>query len=123
MIGAGMLAAVMLVCAVPLDSDVAMTAGLRGTLNTYSQNEDIVVRTLPRLVSSSVIDKTTQQLDHEFQTHLGQYLTPAQYSVQTPQYPLLTQSSNGSFRPLGLNMGFIGAPVDKAAPHARLLQG
>jgi len=123
MTGAGMLAAVMLVCAVPLYSEVAMTAGLRGTLNTYSQNGDIVVRSLANLVSSSVISNTTQQLNQEFQEHLGPYLTPTQYSVQTPQYALLAQSSNGSFRPLGLNMGFIGAPVDKAAPHVRLLQG
>ena len=123
MTGAGMLAAVMLACAVPLYAEVAMTAGLRGTLNAYSQNGDIVVRTLSNLVSSSVINKTTQQLNQEFQKHLGPYLTPTQYSVQTPQYPLLTQSSNGSLRPLRLNMGFIGAPVDEAAPHVRLLQG
>src|SRR5258708_40083090 len=69
MIGAGMLAAVMLVCAVPLDSDVAMTAVVPGTLNTYSQNEEIDVRSLPRLGSSSVTRKTTKKLHHEVQSH------------------------------------------------------
>ena len=46
--GVGMLAAVMLVCTVPLYSKIAMTAGLRDVLNSYSQNGDIVVHGLSR---------------------------------------------------------------------------
>src|SRR5690242_11364478 len=76
MTGLGMICAVMVVCAVPMYSRVALTAGLRSVFSTFAQNGEIVVRSQPRLISSQVINQTTRRLDAEFQQALGPYLAP-----------------------------------------------
>src|SRR6185312_5114216 len=76
----GMLGAVLLACVVPLYANVTMSAALRGTLN--AQNSDIVVRTLPQLISAPVISQTTLTLNKELNRTLGSYLNPAQFSIE-----------------------------------------
>src|SRR2546421_4098993 len=83
-IGVGIVAAVMLSCAVPLYSDVSMTAGLRGALTSSTQNADIVVNSTAEQVSPPVIGQATQVLNQEFQDKIGPYLGPPQFSIQTP---------------------------------------
>ncbi|MDQ2715212.1 MAG: hypothetical protein M3Z08_09925, partial [Chloroflexota bacterium] len=74
--GLGMIAAVMIVCTVPLYSEVAMTSGLRGVLNAAPQNADIVVQSTAEQLSTRTINGVTNTLNQEFQTHLGSYLGP-----------------------------------------------
>src|SRR5579863_6971617 len=66
--GVGIVAAVMLVCAVPLYSDVSQSAGLRGVISTSYQSSDIEVLGQSKVVSKAIIDQTTQKLNAEFQS-------------------------------------------------------
>src|SRR5581483_10470469 len=99
----GMLGAVVLACVVPLYANVAMTAALRGTINTSPQNSDIVVRTLPQLVSAQVVTRTTQVLNREMGQTLGPYLDPVQFSIETQSLPLLTPDQQGVLKPTRVN--------------------
>lgn len=122
--GVGMVCAVMVVCAVPMYSRVALTAGLRSTFGTYAQNGEIVVRSLPRLISSTLIEQATQRLNHEFQRSLGPYLSPPQFSIETQLFPLLKKSPGGTYEPSGtLPMMFTGSDTSQAGPHVQMVAG
>src|SRR5579885_486909 len=119
----GMLGAVLLACVVPLYANVTMTAALRGTLNISPQNSDIVVRTLPQLVSAQVVTQTTQLLDKELGRTLGPYLDPVQFSIETQSLPLLAPDAQGVLKPTGVNTSLISADIDRAAAHLTLIEG
>jgi putative ABC transport system permease protein len=127
--GIGMLAAVMIACTVPLYSDIAMTAGLRDTLNSSSQNADIVVSGNVRQASSLAINQMTHSLNQEFQKNLGPYLDPPQFSLQTQQFTVSAiipgQNGSGVYHPGADKAVFtlIGASMDQTASHLTLIQG
>src|SRR5579884_3527692 len=66
--GLGMVAAVMLVCSVPLYSDVSMTAGLRAILGAAPQNADVVVYGVAEQTNPPFVSKVTGELNQEFQS-------------------------------------------------------
>lgn len=119
----GMLGAVLLACVVPLYANITMTAALRGTLNSSAQSSDIVVRTLPQLVSAQVVARTTQVLDKELGKTLGPYLDPVQFSIETQSLPLLAPNQQGVFKPTRVNTTLIGADTGRAAAHLTLTAG
>lgn len=119
----GILGAVLLACAVPLYASVTMTAAVRSTLNTSTQNTDIVVRTLPQLVSGQTVARTTQVLNDELGRTLGQYLDPVQLSVETQSLRLLVPNQQGVLTTTGINTSLISADPERAAPHLTLLEG
>src|SRR5947209_16005119 len=93
--GVGIVAAVMLVCAVPLYAKVAMSAGLRGVLTASPQNAEITVRSGSNRISSPAIRKVSQELNAEFGKYLGPYLSPPQFSIETPPYSILPSKPLG----------------------------
>src|SRR6266567_2653157 len=101
--GLGMVAAVLLVCAVPLYSDISMTAGLRGILTSSAQNAEIAVHSSSLQIDAPTYNGITQRLDSEFQTHLGPFLAPSALSIETPEYTLLksvaSPHGSSSFQP------------------------
>lgn len=117
----GMLGAVLLACVVPLYANVTMTAALRSTLN--AQSTDIVVRTLPQLVSSSVIGQTTHALDKELGHMLGPFLDPTQFSIETQMLPMLSANPRGTLKSAGAQMSLISADVNEATAHLKLVAG
>ena len=125
--GVGILAAVMLVCTVPLYSKIAMTSGLRDVLNSYSQNADIVVHSVSMQISLPSIDKATTSLNRDFQNNLGPYLASSQFSIETRFFPILALNTApggaSSLKPTGDSMGLIGSSMDLAASHFRVVQG
>jgi len=125
--GVGILAAVILVCTVPLYSKIAMTAGLRDVLNSYSQNADIVVHSISGQIALPYIDKATTSLNREFQNNLGPYLGSSQFSIETQFFPILAVHTApggvSSLKPTGDNMGLIGSSMDLAASHVHVVQG
>ncbi len=128
--GLGSIIAVMLVCAVPLYSDVSMSAGLRGVIGTSYQSSDIVVQGQSAVVSSSSVHRTTQQLNTEFQNKLGRYLKPLEFSVVVSSEYLLvnrpTRCSGQATAPPYFScdlMQFISAPTNLAGSHMQLVQG
>src|SRR6266516_5894406 len=88
----GMIAAVTLACAVPLYSQIAANAGLRGILSTPPANADIVVRSNSKRISPSFIVQVTQHLEREFHKNLGPYLGTSQFTIDTQPFDLLTSA-------------------------------
>ena len=121
--GVGIVAAIMLVCAVPLYARVAMSAGLRGILNASPQNAEIAVRGGSNRISSPVIKKVSQELDQEFGKYLGHYLSPPQFSIETPPYYILPPKPLGKGPHVTNDMELVSAPTDQASAHLELLQG
>ncbi len=126
-VGVGIVAAVTLACAVPLYSDVSMTAGLRGALASSSQNADIVVNSTAEQISPPVIGQATQVLNQEFQDKIGPYLGPPQFSIQTPVLQIDTKisSPNGTntYKDTGNQLQFFGVSSEQASSHITLVQG
>ncbi|MFL5705437.1 MAG: hypothetical protein ACJ8AG_21775, partial [Ktedonobacteraceae bacterium] len=121
--GVGIVAAVMLVCAVPLYAKIAMSAGLRGVLTTSPQNAEIVVRGNSRRISEPLLKHITGPLDQEFGKYLGPYLTSPQFSIETPPYNILSNHPITKGPHLTNNIGLISAPGEQAGSHLQLLQG
>ena len=125
--GIGMVATVMLVCAVPLYARVAMTAGLRGVLTINPENADVVVTGTSRSVSLPFLNQVNASLDRTFQKDLGQYLGSSQFSIETGFLPMLASTSapgsRPSYHPTGDSMSLYGVPSQQAASHVRLLAG
>jgi putative ABC transport system permease protein len=126
----GCIVAVTLVSSVPLYSDVSMSAGLRGVLSTSYQSSDVVVQGQSSFISTSFISATTQKLNAEFHSKLGQFLKPLEFSIQVPASYLLVHQPNtcsGQQRGpwyLSCNlMQIISASMSQASGHLRILQG
>ena len=127
--GVGIIAAVMLACAVPLYSQVAMTAGARSALTGgFGGNVDIVVRSSSRQISMQFVNKATQELNSEVQKNLGPFLGSIQMSINTQLVSILAPrggqgEKNNGLVPTRDKVELIGEPVDQATPHLELLQG
>ena len=121
--GAGIVAAVMLVCAVPLYSEVAMSAGLRGVLNVSAQTTDIVISSTSEQIAPPVIAKATADLNHELQQNVGPYLSGSEFSIETKDLLLNPTTATPHHHGITNLMGLISAPMQQASPHAKLLQG
>jgi len=119
-IGVGMVAAIMVVCAVPLFSAVMTTADLRDTLHASPQNTEITLDTATSGGSTQVVQGVQQQLDPYFQRHIGTYLKQ--------QTPLAISASGFTFvspapRREMFEVNLFAAPIEQAASHLTLLQG
>ena len=130
--GVGIIAAVMLACAVPLYSQVAMTAGARTALTGgFGGDVDIVVRSSSEQISAPFLNKANQELNAEFQKNLGSFIGSSQMSIDTQLLSILKPKANqsgkstssGPLVPTRDAIELIGEPVDQATPHLKLLQG
>lgn len=131
--GLGMVAAVILVCAVPLYSNIAMTAELRGFLTAApltagNSNSDIVVHSVANQVSPLAIRIITKQLDAELHNNLSSYLAgPGSFTFQMDSVPFLQPVHNAKgqsiVRDLGNRLNLVGASMKDAAQHVQLVQG
>lgn len=123
--GVGIIAAVMLVCAVPLYSDVSMSAGLRSALSTSFQTSDTIVQGSSAQISAQIISQATHNINSEFQQKLGPYLSPLEFSIETPVEQLVVgqpRSSNALAKAPD-EIRFITASMDQAAAHVKLVAG
>ncbi|HJT56399.1 MAG TPA: FtsX-like permease family protein [Ktedonobacteraceae bacterium] len=113
-VGVGMIAAVILVCAVPLYSQVAMSAGLRDALNASPIANSITITSSAPLVSQAAISQVQQQLAREMQNNLGQFINGSpQVSMQSQGFNINTYDQ----------VQLIGTSMSQVHPHVRLLQG
>lgn len=110
--GAGVVAAVILVCTVPLYSQVAMSAGLRDSLNT-SGNSSITIHSVSHLISQSATEKVAGQIQQELQQNMGQFLAGSQFSAQSPG--LQVDKYN--------QIQLIGWSMRDASAHVKMLEG
>jgi len=117
--GLGMLAAVVLVCMVPLLSATMITADLRSTLRATPQNTELTLSITTSGLSTQNIRQIVQVTHSPFQ-HLHAYIdTPPQETLETPQFSILSPP------PLDASdqMSVYGTSMQEAAPHLQLLQG
>ncbi|PWT75765.1 MAG: hypothetical protein C5B60_04915 [Chloroflexi bacterium] len=74
LIGLGTIAAVMLVCAVPLFSEIALSAGLRGALSKDPQASHLIVQTGGNLAAAAQIEQEQQQINQLVHDDMGSYV-------------------------------------------------
>jgi hypothetical protein len=113
-IGIGLLVAVVLVCAIPLYAQVAMSAGLRHTLNSDPSNLSIKVHATSSLFSSEATQETQQQLTSLVQSDMGSQVNSN--PALSVQISTLTVATNEFVR-------LAGTDVAHAKAHVKLLQG
>jgi hypothetical protein len=117
--GVGILAAVVLVCTVPLYSAVSLTAGLRGVLNATPQSSEIGLQFSTLFLSSDIVARADQEVNRVMQQQLGVYLQKkTNFFIKTQQLPLDAPASI-----YGDSMGLTGASMQDAAQHVRILRG
>jgi putative ABC transport system permease protein len=117
----------MLACAIPLYSNVSMTAGLRGALTASSAHAGIVVQSFAEQINQQKIDETTNTLNQEFQDKLGTYLSSPQFTIQTSILPIdtkiLSSHGNATYINTDNQLQLYGTGMEQAASHLTLLQG
>lgn len=103
--GLGIVAAVMLVCAVPLFSQVAMSAGLRAALTSFPEASQVIIQgaTTPG-ISPDDIAQAQPKIDAFVRGEMGPYLdaTPPDVSVSIPAPLSAALASGGETHPLAL---------------------
>lgn len=120
MTGAGLIAAIVIVCTIPLFSAVMTTAGLRDTLNAAPGGTEITLDTSTLGLSTPVVKSVQRQLDPYFQAHLGTYLgQPASFSIQVSGFTFISPSPPRNIYQLNL----FATSIEQAASHLTLLQG
>lgn len=113
-VGAGLLVAVVLVCAIPLYAQVAESAGLRHTLETNPQNMYITVHAINSLFSSAVLDSVEQNITQELRNTLGS--TVASVPDLSVQISTLDIGQSQYMR-------LVGTDAPHARPYLTLAQG
>src|SRR5215469_4594395 len=87
--GVGILAAVVIVCAVPLFSQVALTAGVRSVLNSSPQDSELQLQVETKALSTQIAADDDTQFRRYIGAMLGPYLSSyTQFVVQTPNLSL-----------------------------------
>ncbi|HKD74732.1 MAG TPA: hypothetical protein VKB76_04525, partial [Ktedonobacterales bacterium] len=122
MTGFGIVAAVVLICTVPLFSQVAMTAGLRSALTAAPDDSQIIVSVTTQHPSADLINRAQGQIDPVIQQSLGAYLTgKPSVSLTSPNFAMA--ASKNATSALSGTMSLFGAETDQVAPHAIVAQG
>lgn len=111
-VGAGVVAAVVLVCTVPLYSQVALSAGLRDALNTPGASS-VTIHSVAHLISPQATEKIAEEIEQEVEQNVGPFLAGSQFSAQSPGL-LLNQ---------GHLLQLIGWSMSDASPHVEMLAG
>ncbi len=121
MTGFGIAAAVVLICTVPLFSQVAMTAGLRRTLTAAPDDSLITVSVTTQHPGADLINRAQQQIDPVIRQSLGAYLAGApSINLTTPDFAMAAGKNNTA---LSGTMSLFGAETDQVAPHAIVAHG
>lgn len=117
----GTIAAVMMVCTVPLYSQVALTAGLRGVLTANRDSATLLVNTNIAAISTSSVGAVKSVIDQSLMgTGLQSYISgPQQFVIQTDgltiSKPKLPNSSD--------TMAISGYSMKDVAKHAKIVRG
>jgi ABC-type lipoprotein release transport system permease subunit len=119
--GVGIIAAVAIVCALPLFSTVTTSAGLHSVLTASPAGSELTVDAFPGGLSTRVVHATQQQFDPLFQQYLGTYLSQqTAYSLQVAGFAIVApkQPPHNAYA-----VQLVGTSLELTAPHLTLLQG
>ena len=121
--GLGTVAAVMLLCAVPLFSEIALSAGLRGTLAGDPGASQLVVQTNTELTSAAEVAKAQQQIDQLVHRDMGIYVPQSsRFSVTLNELNIVSlyrKGQSSSSYPLQI----VGIDNDELSEHVSVLRG
>jgi ABC-type antimicrobial peptide transport system permease subunit len=112
----GMVAAVVIACAIPLLSNVMTTAGLRSTLRATPDIADIALNTGVDGISTPIVQNVYHQFDPLFHHYLGNTIQPDQFAITSEDFSLYPSRKNAVVTVYGTSM-------QQAAPHLGLIQG
>jgi ABC-type lipoprotein release transport system permease subunit len=118
--GLSIIAAVMIVCTVPLFSTIATTAGLQDALNSSPSTSEITLDAVTQGLSTSIFNSVQQQVNAVAQQDIGPYLKQAA--------PLIIRSTGYTFASSPPStrqdqVQLFGASMDQAASHITLVRG
>src|SRR5579885_2829000 len=118
--GIGIIAAVALVCTVPVYSEVAQAAGLRGMLTATPQSAEMTLQANSNLLSPPIVAENYKNLNRVMQQQLGTYLqpTPPSFFMLTPYLNIAAPASDKEY-----SISFYGASMPGAARHITLARG
>ncbi len=118
----GMIAAVVVTCAVPLFSTITTTESLRNTLRAQPYSSQIEFDTNPIGLSSRLVHDVQKQVDAPFQQNLGKYMsTPTQVGLTAENVSIV--SPKPQLGSAGYELHVQAAPITQLSAHITLLQG
>ena len=120
--GSGMLATVMLVCLLPLFSQVTTTVGLQHVLQESPASPYLFLHTNSSVITPATVQIIEQQLVLPTQKSLTPYLSNVpEFSLQTPVANVVSPNlrHNGSYN----SMRFYGETISHVASHLILIRG
>lgn len=112
-VGSGVVAAVVLVCTVPLYSQVALSAGLREALNTPGDSS-VTVHSVAHLILPPATERVAEQVQQEVDQTIGPFLASSQFSAQSSA---LVLSPGHLFQLIGWSMSEANGHVAVLAGH------
>lgn len=115
--GVGMIAAIILVCSLPLLSSVMLTAGLRSTVGASPESSQVTLTVPVTGLSTKGVQQATSIVLPSFRRRLGAYLQGSvRLEMQTPTFSVMGSSA-------GLPMSLYGVSLAEAASHLVLSEG
>jgi ABC-type lipoprotein release transport system permease subunit len=120
--GLGNIAAVLLVCVVPLFTQIALDAGVRNALSKQSGSSQIFINAFAPSPTQQDISALQKQLDGIFKTDMGPYVASGepQFSVTLP---FVMVAQNGSASSGGPGMQIVGYEKAQEAAQYSLISG
>jgi ABC-type antimicrobial peptide transport system permease subunit len=118
--GAGILAAVVIVCSAPLFSQIALTAGLHGVLSATPDGAQLQLAVSTNGLSTSIVADDQAKLLATLRDRLGSYLSDtSQFTLQTDGLTLTPTDTVTQ----GSELALIGVSMPQAAAHLTRLNG
>jgi len=126
-VGLGIACTIVLVSAVPLFSDIALTAGVRSLFDTTPSTSTFGVQVLANQPSPQLAHQTDQRVETMISQNLSSLITSKpELTIQTPDLILLsgvTPQSPDKAVPLSDQMMLSGYPLAHIADHLTVLKG
>jgi ABC-type antimicrobial peptide transport system permease subunit len=119
-LGIGLIAAVTIICSVPLFTTIARNASLHETLNASADTSTITLDTSTQGCSSKIFSDVQKQVDPVVQQYIGPYLAhPTPYMIRSAGFTLESAASPGARDDIQL----VGTSMDEASSHLTIVQG
>ena len=112
----GIIAAVIIVCAVPLFSDIMTTAGLHNSLREDPYASEFEVDAITQGISTPIVQNVHGQIATLFQQNLGPLVSPSQYLLQSSDFAFASLSNQRQLSAFATSM-------QQAKSHLTHIQG
>lgn len=115
-----MIAAIGVMCVVPLFSSITTDGGLRSLLRANPASSQILLNTSTQALSTRTVQGVQRTVDPLAQKDIGPYLSSAPFfTIQEPDFQPVALASRAHISSISL----VSAPMQQAAAHLTLLQG